>query len=77
MIPFIFEGVYGYQQLKVKELTSGSLLTAYMVLFQYNFQNKLKYIRDKRFTPIIPNKNFSKNTNTNTDTLTNINTNIM
>lgn len=49
MIPFIFEGVYGYKHLKVKELAAGSILTTYMVIFQYNFQNKLKFIRNRTF----------------------------
>jgi hypothetical protein len=40
-IPFPLEGYYGFQHLRVKEVSSGALLTTFLVFFQSNLQLKL------------------------------------
>jgi hypothetical protein len=44
LIPFPLEGIYGFQHLKVKEVTSASMFTIAFILFQEHYQHKLKYI---------------------------------
>jgi predicted neutral ceramidase superfamily lipid hydrolase len=45
-IPFPLNNYYGFDHLKVKEVNSGAVLNMFLVAFQSNLQNKLKYIRD-------------------------------
>ena len=47
LIPFPLEGVYGFEHLKVKEVSSGALLTMFATIFFYDFQNKLMFIRKR------------------------------
>ena len=46
MIPFPFEGIYGFQYMKVREVTVPSTITLFLFIFQYKYQNKLSYIKD-------------------------------
>jgi hypothetical protein len=47
LIPFPFEGVYGFQYLRVKEVTTPSTVTLFLFIFQYKYQAKLLYIKDR------------------------------
>ena len=49
LIPFPFEGVYGFEHLRVKEVSSGALITTFGTIFFYDLQNKLQYIRQRAF----------------------------
>lgn len=49
LIPFPFEGVYGFEHLRVKEVSSGTLITTFGTIFFYDLQNKLHYIRQRAF----------------------------
>ena len=45
LIPFPFEGIYGYQHSRVKELQSGGVAVAFGVFYaQENIKEKLNYI---------------------------------
>jgi len=46
MIPFPFEGIYGFQYMKVREVTVPSTITLFLFIFQYKYQDKLTYIKD-------------------------------
>ncbi len=45
MIPFPLDKLYGFNHLKVKEVTSGGLLTGFLVLFQSNLQEKIGFLK--------------------------------
>ena len=45
LIPFPLNGYKGFQHMRVKEVSSGGLLSVFLVMFQYNMQDKLKYIK--------------------------------
>jgi len=45
LIPFPFQGVLGYDHMRVKELKTGALLTVFLVMFSYNMQDKLQKLR--------------------------------
>jgi len=49
MIPFPFDGVVGFEHLRVKEVSSGALITTFGTIFFYDLQNKLHYIRQRAF----------------------------
>jgi hypothetical protein len=44
---FPFEGIYGYSHYKVSEIKSGTLFTAYVVLFNNYLQSKISLIKKK------------------------------
>ena len=44
LIPFPFEGIYGFQYLKVKEVIAPVTVTLFLFIFQYKYQKKLRYI---------------------------------
>jgi hypothetical protein len=44
LIPFPLNGIYGFDHLKVKEVTSAGMFTIAFLLFQKHYQAKLKYI---------------------------------
>ena len=44
---FPFEGIYGYSHYKVSEIKSGTLFTAYVILFNSYLQNKISLIKKK------------------------------
>jgi len=46
LIPFPFEGIYGFQYLRVKEVISPPTVTLFLFIFQYKYQKKLTYIKD-------------------------------
>ena len=43
-----FNGLYGFDHFKVKEVNSGALLTMLMVIFQNSLQEKIIYLRTKQ-----------------------------
>ena len=45
MIPFPLDHYNGFDHMKVKEVSSGTLLTVTMILFQSNVQNKIIYLK--------------------------------
>ena len=45
IIPYPLNGIYGYDHQRVKELTSGSLLTTFIFLYQNNLHNKILYLK--------------------------------
>lgn len=55
LIPFPLDGIYGFDHLKVKEVTSGATFTFAFLYFQVYYQKKVKYIFSK----------LDKNQNTN------------
>jgi hypothetical protein len=44
LIPFPLNGIYGFDHLKVKEVTSAGVFSIAFVYFQEYYQEKLKYI---------------------------------
>jgi hypothetical protein len=55
LVPFPFEGVYGYEHKKVKELDTALPLTYTILYFQKSLKDKLIYLSTLYFrTPIIP-----------------------
>jgi hypothetical protein len=46
---FPFEGVYGYSHYRVSEVKSGTLFTAYVILFNSYLQSKIDLIKNKIF----------------------------
>ena len=66
LIPFPLDGIDGFVHKRVKELTGGSFITVFLVLFQYSMQDKIVYIKNRQtekptssdpihFMPIIDN----------------------
>lgn len=47
MIPFPFEGLYGFRHLMVYEVRSGALFSAYVILLNTYLQKKLNVIKDR------------------------------
>jgi len=47
LIPFPLNGIYGFDHLRVKEVTSAALFSFAFMYFQYNYQDKIKYVVDK------------------------------
>jgi len=47
LIPFPLDGIYGFDHLKVKEVTSGATFTFAFLYFQVYYQKKIKYIFSK------------------------------
>jgi hypothetical protein len=47
LIPFPFEGIYGFKHLKVKELTSATIFSIVFIYFLEYYQDKIKYIFSK------------------------------
>ena len=47
LIPFPLDGVGGFVHSRVKELSSGGFFTVFLVMFQYNLQNKLAVLKKK------------------------------
>jgi len=46
IIPYPLNGIYGFDHMKVKELTTGALLTIFLFSFQYKLQDKIIYFKD-------------------------------
>jgi hypothetical protein len=44
LIPFPLNGIYGFNHLKVKELTSASIFSIVFIYFYRYYQNKAQYI---------------------------------
>ncbi len=44
---FPFEGIYGYSHYRVSEIRSGTLFTAYVILFNSYLQSKISLIKKK------------------------------
>jgi hypothetical protein len=55
LIPFPLDGIYGFDHLKVKEVTSGATFTFAFLYFQVYYQKKIKYI----FSKLDKNKNIN------------------
>jgi hypothetical protein len=47
LVPWPFQGVYGYDHLKVKEVTNSAIFVAFMVVFDASLQNKVKVIKER------------------------------
>lgn len=47
LIPWPFQGVYGYDHFKVKEVTNSAVFVAFMVVFDASLQNKVKVLKDR------------------------------
>jgi hypothetical protein len=47
LIPFPLDGVYGFEHLRVKEVTSATVFTISFIYFQKYYQDKIKYIFSK------------------------------
>jgi hypothetical protein len=45
MIPFPLDKYQGFDHMKVKEVSSGALLTALLVFFQTNLMSKINYLK--------------------------------
>ena len=45
LIPFPLDGLYGFIHMRVKEVSSGSLLTSITSMFQLSLQEKISYLR--------------------------------
>ncbi len=54
LVPWPFEGLYGYKHLKVKEVTNSAIFVAFMVTFDSQLQNKVGELK-RRFVPTIKN----------------------
>lgn len=50
LIPFPLNGLYGFEHLRVKEVTSASAFLVTFVTFQENYNKKLKYLHSKILT---------------------------
>jgi hypothetical protein len=51
IIPFPFEGIYGYEHLKVKEVLQSSLFVSFMVIFDSHLQSRVSILK-KRLSKI-------------------------
>ena len=49
IIPWPFQGVYGYDHLQVKEVTNSAVFVAFMVIFDTKLQNKVKILKSRLF----------------------------
>ena len=47
MIPFPFEGIHGFEYMKVKEVASGGLLLVFLIAFSQTIAKKYKQIKFK------------------------------
>ena len=45
LIPFPLDNYHGFDHSKVKEVSSGALLTVFLVMFQNNLSNKITYFK--------------------------------
>jgi hypothetical protein len=46
IIPYPLNGIYGFDHMKVKEVSNGALLTVFLYLFQYKLQDKIIYFKN-------------------------------
>ena len=47
LVPFPFEGVYGYQHLRVKEVTNSAIFFAFVVVFDSRLQSRVAILKDR------------------------------
>lgn len=47
LIPFPLNGIYGFNHLKVKELSTATIFSIVFIYFYQYYQNKIKYILSK------------------------------
>lgn len=47
LIPWPFEGVYGYQHIKVKEVSNGVVFSAFIVAFDTHLQSQVAYLKQR------------------------------
>jgi hypothetical protein len=47
LVPFPFNNVNGFQHNMVRELISGSFLTIFLIMFQFDIQSKIYYLRNE------------------------------
>jgi hypothetical protein len=53
-VPFPLNGIYGFDHLRVKELTNATVFVFSYLYFQKHFQNKMKYIYDNILNTKVP-----------------------
>jgi len=46
-IPFPLQGFHGYDHLKVKEVSSGTIFLAFLLIFNENYRNTVKVLVEK------------------------------
>jgi hypothetical protein len=46
-IPFPLDGINGFVHKRVKELGSGAFITVFLVMFQYDMQEKITFIKNR------------------------------
>ena len=50
LIPFPLDGLYGFIHMRVKEVSSGSLLLSITTIFQITLEDKINYLRQVKRT---------------------------
>ena len=46
-IPFPLDGIDGFNHKRMKELTSGSFIVVFLIMFQYDMQDKIVFIKNR------------------------------
>jgi hypothetical protein len=47
LIPFPLNGLYGFDHMKIKEVSNGVMISAFMIIFQNELQLKLSYLKNQ------------------------------
>ena len=50
LVPSPFDGMYGFEHGRVKELVSGGFIPVFIIMFQYSMQDKLSVIKHRQET---------------------------
>jgi hypothetical protein len=49
LVPFPWQGLHGFDHMRVKEVSSGGLLTMFSTIFFYDLQSKMLFVRKRVF----------------------------